>query len=473
MKKTMFLSIALAGILGAFEIQSMPDVTERISPDSSKSNSVYSYHNSIKEATQAVVNISTQKKIKNALQNNPMFNDPFFQQFFGDLYNQIPKDRIERALGSGVIVSSDGYIVTNNHVIDGADKIVVTLPNSTKEYNATLVGTDPDSDLAVIRIDKQDLPFIKFANSSNVLVGDVVFAIGNPFGVGETVTQGIISALNKNGIGINNYENFLQTDTSINPGNSGGALIDTRGALVGINTAIISRSGGNIGIGFAIPSEMVKSVVSQLIKDGKIERGYLGVGIQDVSNDLRDSYNGLEGAVVISIEKDSPAKKAGLMVWDLITKVNGKKIKDSADLKNYIGTLKPNTEVTLKILRDKKEMTITLKLAERNKNKKSASVSTKSDDQSDLKGLRVETITQAIRQQYRIANDINGVLVTSVADDSPAQEAGFNPGDVISQIENITIKDTNDFSNALNKFRGKTKRILVYTKNGVKTIVVK
>ena len=218
---------------------------------------------------------------------------------------------------------------------------------------------------------------------------------------------------------------------------------------------------------------MVKSVVSQLIKDGKIERGYLGVGIQDVSNDLRDSYNGLEGAVVISIEKDSPAKKAGLMVWDLITEVNGRKIKDSADLKNYIGTLKPNTDVTLKILRDKKEMTITLKLAERNKNKKSSSVSTKNDDQSELKGLRVETITQAIRQQYRIANDINGVLVTSVADDSPAQEAGFNPGDVISQIENITIKDTNDFSNALNKFRGKTKRILVYTKNGVKTIVVK
>ncbi|CBG39454.1 serine protease (protease DO) [Helicobacter mustelae 12198] len=421
----------------------------------------------------AVVNISTQKKIKNPMQGNPMFSDPFFQQFFGDLYNQIPKDRIERALGSGVIVSPDGYIITNNHVIDGADKILVTLPNSTKEYTATLVGTDPDSDLAVIRIDKKNLPYLKFANSTNVMVGDVVFAIGNPFGVGETVTQGIVSALNKNGMGINNYENFLQTDTSINPGNSGGALIDTRGALVGINTAIISRSGGNLGIGFAIPSDMVKNVVYTLVKDGKIVRGYLGVGIQDVSSDLRDSYENKEGAVVISLEKDSPAKKAGLMVWDLITEVNGKKVKNAADLKNYIGTLKPNSRVTIKFLRDKREHTITLTLAERNKHKKDSPVSTKGSDQGELKGLRVESITPQMRQQYNISNDIQGVMVTSVADDSPAQEAGFSQGDIIAQIENITIKNTADFTSALNRFRGKNKRILVYTRNGVKTIVTK
>lgn len=474
MKKRIFLSLALTGALAlnAFEIESMPDVTQRIEPQITP-NSVQSYNNSVKDAVMAVVNISTQKKIKTPMQNNPMFNDPFFQQFFGDLYNQIPKDRIERALGSGVIISSDGYIVTNNHVIDGADKILVTLPDSSKEYSATLVGTDPDSDLAVIRIDKKDLPYIKFANSNNVLVGDVVFAIGNPFGVGETVTQGIISALNKNGMGINNYENFIQTDTSINPGNSGGALIDTRGALVGINTAIISRSGGNLGIGFAIPSDMVKNVVHQLIKDGKIERGYLGVGIQDINNDLRDSYQNQEGAVVISLEKDSPAKKAGLMVWDLITEVNGKKIKNSADLKNFIGTLKPNSTATLKVLRDKKELTITLNLAERNKNKKDTPVSTKGSDEGELKGLRVEGITPQMRQQYNIGTDIQGVIVTSVAEDSPAQEAGFSQGDIIAQIENISIKNTGDFTNALNKFKGKSKRILVYTRNGVKTIVTK
>ncbi|MCE3040366.1 Do family serine endopeptidase [Helicobacter anatolicus] len=472
MKNKIILSLALTLSLGAFEIENMPDVTQRTQPDTS-TTSVYSYNNSIKHAIMAVVNISTQKKIKSSLQNNPMFNDPFFQQFFGDLYNQVPKDRIERALGSGVIVSPDGYIVTNNHVIDGASKILVTLPDSSKEYNATLVGTDPDSDLAVIKIDKKDLPYIKFANSNNVLVGDVVFAIGNPFGVGETVTQGIISALNKNGMGINNYENFLQTDTSINPGNSGGALIDTRGALVGINTAIISRSGGNLGIGFAIPSDMVKNVVNQLIKDGKIQRGYLGVGIQDINNDLRDSYNNHEGAVVISLEKDSPAKKAGLMVWDLITEVNGKKIKNSAELKNLIGTLKPNSTTTLKILRDGKEQTITLNLAERNTEKNNNPVNTKNNDEGELKGLRVESITPQMRQQYNISNSIQGVIITSVAEDSPAQEAGFNQGDIIAQIENISIKNTADFTNAINKFKGKSKRILVYTRNGVKTIVTK
>lgn len=470
------LSIALSGMLaaplGAFEIESVPDATKRLAPES-EAGVVYSYHDSIKGAIAAVVNISTQKKIKSSLQQNPMFNDPFFQQFFGDLYSQIPKDRVERALGSGVIISSDGYIITNNHVIDGADKILVTLPDSTKEYSATLVGADPDSDLAVIRIDKQDLPYIKFANSSNVMVGDVVFAIGNPFGVGETVTKGIISALNKNGMGINNYENFIQTDTSINPGNSGGALIDTRGALVGINTAIISRSGGNLGIGFAIPSDMVKHVVSQLIKDGKIERGYLGVGLQDITNDLRESYANNDGAVVINLDKDSPAKRAGVMVWDLITEINGKKVKNSADLKNFVGTLKPNQDVTLKVLRDKKELTLTLKLAERTKGKKDSPVSTKGSDEGELKGLRVESITPQMRQRYNIASEVQGVIVTSVAEDSPAQEAGFNQGDIIAQIENMAIKSTSDFTNALNRFKGKTKRILVYTPNGVKTIVTK
>ncbi|RVY47258.1 trypsin-like peptidase domain-containing protein, partial [Helicobacter pylori] len=196
----------------------------------------------------------------------------------------------------GVIISKDGYIVTNNHVIDGADKIKVTIPGSNKEYSATLVGTDSESDLAVIRITKNNLPTIKFSDSNDILVGDLVFAIGNPFGVGESVTQGIVSALNKSGIGINSYENFIQTDASINPGNSGGALIDSRGGLVGINTAIISKTGGNHGIGFAIPSNMVKDIVTQLIKTGKIERGYLGVGLQDLSGDLQNSYDNKEGA---------------------------------------------------------------------------------------------------------------------------------------------------------------------------------
>ncbi|PAF47566.1 serine protease [Helicobacter sp. 12S02634-8] len=474
MKYKVIISAILAGALslGAFGIEDMPAVSKRVSPDVSL-NAVYSYNASVKEATKAVVNISTQKKIKNQVTNNPMFNDPFFQQFFGDLYNQIPKDRIERALGSGVIISPDGYIVTNNHVIDGADKITVTLPGSTQEYSATLVGADSDSDLAVIRINKQGLPFIKFSDSSDLAVGDLVFAIGNPFGVGETVTQGIVSALNKNGMGINNYENFIQTDASINPGNSGGALIDSRGALVGINTAIISRTGGNHGIGFAIPSNMVKNVVTQLVKSGKIERGYLGVGIQDISNDLRETYGNNQGAVIISLEKDSPAKKAGLMVWDLITEVDGKKIKDAAELKNIIGSFAPNQKVTLKYIRDKKEHTITITLAERKGNSKKEVSVPKGDMQGQLSGLKVESLTPQIRQRYKIPNDINGVIVTAVTENSPAENAGFSQGDIISQIEDISIKTTTDFSNALNKYKGKTKKILVYSSNGIKTIVTK
>lgn len=253
---SLFITYALA-----FSVSEAPAIERRVAPDVS-SGVVYSYHDSIKEAKRGVVNISTQKKVKGASgidPSHPLFNDPFFKQFFGDMFGQvIPKDRIERSLGSGVIISKDGYILTNNHVIDGADKVIVSLPDNSKEYEAKVVGKDPRSDLAVIKIEGKDFPFVIFGSSNDLRVGDVVFAIGNPFGVGETVTQGIVSALNKSGIGINDYENFIQTDASINPGNSGGALVDSRGALVGINTAILSRTGGNHGVGFAIPSDMAK-----------------------------------------------------------------------------------------------------------------------------------------------------------------------------------------------------------------------
>ncbi|WP_370455522.1 trypsin-like peptidase domain-containing protein, partial [uncultured Helicobacter sp.] len=215
----------------AVDFKEAPKIQKRITPQTGN-DTLYSFNSSIEEAKKAVVNISTQKNVSNSLPNHPMFNDPFFQQFFGDIYGQIPKERIERSLGSGVIISNDGYIITNNHVIEDADKVLVSLSNSSKEYTAKVVGTDARSDLAVIKIDANNLSPISFADSSNVLIGDVVFAIGNPFGVGESITQGIVSALNKSGIGINDYENFIQTDASINPGNSGGALVDSRGALI-------------------------------------------------------------------------------------------------------------------------------------------------------------------------------------------------------------------------------------------------
>lgn len=469
-----FLSYALVPLLVcvgyAYEIKQAPAISKRINPVS-EPNSVYSYHDVIAAATQAVVNISTQKKIATNL--NPMFSDPFFQQFFGDMYNQIPKDRVERSLGSGVIISADGYIITNDHVIDGADKIIVTIPNDPNEYTATLVGSDKEGDIAVIRISKNNLPFIKFGDSADVKIGDIVFAIGNPFGVGESVTQGIVSATNKN-IQVNTYENFIQTDASINPGNSGGALVDSRGALIGMNTAILSRSGGNHGIGFAIPANMVREVADSLVKSGKITRGYLGVGTQDISQDLRNNYGEQKGAVIISIDPKSPAKNAGLLVWDLITAVDGKPIKNAADLRNRIGSIKPNQKITLTILRDGKTQNISITLAERKDAKaQEEKLPESATESSALKGMRIEPLSPQIRQRYSIPNDIQGVIVTNIVENSKAQEAGFAQGDIIAQVEEIAIKDTSDFARALNKYKDKNKRFLVYSSEGVKTIVAK
>lgn len=469
--------ICMVGLLSAalgFDIRESPKVQKRISPQESN-NVLYSFSSSIEDATKSVVNISTQKNVQNQFSNHPMFNDPFFQQFFGDIYGQIPKDRVERSLGSGVIISSDGYIVTNNHVIEDADKVIVSLSNSTKEYTAKVVGTDSRSDLAVIKIEQANLSPISFADSQAVRVGDVVFAIGNPFGVGETVTQGIVSALNKSGMGINDYENFIQTDASINPGNSGGALIDSRGALIGINTAILSRTGGNHGVGFAIPSDMVKKIAKELIEKGGIKRGYLGVGIQDVSEDLKESYGDATGAVVISLEPQSPAAKAGMMVWDLITHINGKKISSASELKNLIGMLSPREKVTVKFIRDKQERVTQITLAELPDSKSNAS-HTPSNTQgksSQMEGLSVSELDAAQRQRYRIPNQINGVVVTRVEKDSKAQRAGFEVGDIIAQVENIHIRKPIDLQNAFTRFKDKNKRILVYSSNGTKTIVLK
>lgn len=457
----------------AIDFKEAPKIQKRITPQLDN-ETLYSFNSSIEQAKKAVVNISTQKNVSNQIPNHPMFNDPFFQQFFGDLYGNIPKDRVERSLGSGVIISNNGYIITNNHVIDEADKVLVSLSDSTKEYTAKVIGTDARSDLAVIKIEANNLSPISFADSSNVLIGDVVFAIGNPFGVGESITQGIVSALNKSGIGINDYENFIQTDASINPGNSGGALVDSRGALIGINTAILSRTGGNHGIGFAIPSDMVKKIAKELIEKGSIKRGFLGVGIQDINKDLKESYGDNRGAVVISIEPQSPAAKAGLMVWDLITHINGKAVSNAAELKNLIGMLPPNERIIVKFIRDKQERVAQVTLTELSDNKQNQASSTQNTPHStDLEGLSVEELTPALRQRYRIPNDINGVVVSRVNPNSKAKEAGFEVGDIIAQVENTTIRKPADLHNAFARLKGKNKRILVYNSNGTKTILIK
>lgn len=468
--KTILFSALLSVNAFAFEVSELPEVTSRENPDTSL-NKVYSYYDSIKDAKKGVVNISTQKKVKAPnIQNHPFFNDPFFKQFFGDSFGAIvPKDRVERSLGSGVIISKDGYIVTNNHVIDGADKIIVALPESTKEYEAKLIGKDAKSDLAIIKIKADNLPFLKFASSNDLQIGDVVFAIGNPFGVGESVTQGIISALNKNGIGINDYENFIQTDASINPGNSGGALVDSRGGLIGINTAILSRTGGNHGIGFAIPSSMVKKVAKALIEYGVIERGFLGVSIQDISEDLKEVYKDHSGAVVISIEKNSPADKAGVKIWDVITKVNNTPIRSAADLKNVIGTFNPNARVMLTIIRDKKEQTIPVMLTKAPDDKKADL----GEGVSAISGLEISTLTPQLKSQYRIQEQVEGVFVSGVKENSKAQELGFSKGDVIIQIESYRINDIKSFNQALNRYKNQAKRMLVNRGGRIFSVVVK
>lgn len=449
----------------AIELSNAPSVSERITP-APQTSTIQSYHSAIKEAAKGVVNISTQKQVKGgSLPNHPILNDPFFRQFFGDMLRGVPKDRIERSLGSGVIISSDGYIITNNHVIDGADKILVALPNNSREYQAKVIGKDPKSDIAVIKIDAKNLPFLHFANSNDVLVGDVVFAIGNPFGLGETVTQGIVSALNKSGIGINDYENFIQTDASINQGNSGGALVDSRGALVGINTAILSRSGDNTGIGFAIPSDMAKRVALALIDKGVVERGFLGVAIEDVKSEISSAYNGAKGAVVISVEPDSPAAKAGLKVWDLITQVDNQAIKGANDLRNTIGTYPPDEDIKITYMRDKKTMTTTIRLA-------NANTASNAHGKHEIDGATVSNLDEKTRNSYRIPANVNGVMVLNVRANSKSDDAGLQEGDVIIQIENHLLRNVSDFSKTMAQFKGKPKRLIVYRQGQIGSLVM-
>ena len=446
MKKIMFISTVTALLLNAATIHfnEAPSNFKRVMPENGD-NIVISYYDAIKDAKKCVVNISTKKKIKLPnMYNMPFFNDPFFKQFFGPMFrNQIPRSRIQRSLGSGVIISSDGYIVTNNHVIQNADEITVTLPGDSKEYKAKVIGKDALTDLAVIKIDKTGLPAIKIADSSKIKPGDVVFAIGNPFGIGETVTQGIVSATNRSNVGINTYENFIQTDAAINPGNSGGALVDSRGALIGINSAIITRSGGNNGIGFAIPSNMMKSVVKKLIEKGKIERGYLGVIIEDLKGDLKEVYKHKKGALIVDVTKDSAAQIAGLKRGDLIIAVDGEKIKDANELKNLIGSYPPGKKVTIKYERDGHTYTTIVKLKERPDGS--------TENVETLKGLEVQTLDDNLRKMYNIPSDIKGVFVTNVEPNSAAEKAGIKPGDVIIQVDDQEIKNVNDLQKALKK----------------------
>ncbi len=325
-----------------------------------------SYADAVEIAAPAVVNINTRKTV--VQEGNPLFNDPFFRRFFGEQFGIGPREREETSLGSGVIVNANGYILTNNHVIEGADAIQVTLRDG-RTTSAVVVGSDPEADLAVLKIEQQNLPVITLGDADALRVGDVVLAIGNPFGVGQTVTLGIVSATGRSSLGINTFENFIQTDAAINPGNSGGALITARGELVGINTAIFSKSGGSQGIGFAIPTSLAKNSMAQIVEKGYVSRGWMGVEIQELTPQLAESF-GLEserGVIIAGVLRDGPADKGGLKPGDIITRINDQTIENGHDALNTIGQTQPGEKVTVLGQREGKELKLKIEVGERPK----------------------------------------------------------------------------------------------------------
>jgi serine protease DegQ len=323
-----------------------------------------SYHDAVQRAAPSVVNIFTSKEIRSP--RHPLLNDPIFRRFFGE---QLP-DEAQRAssLGSGVIVSANGLVLTNHHVVEAADEIEVALADG-KKLLAKVVGNDPETDLAVLRVNADNLPAITFGSSDALKVGDVVLAIGNPFGVGQTVTAGIVSALGRTGLGINTFENFIQTDAAINPGNSGGALIDAGGNLVGINTAIFSRSGGSMGIGFAIPVSTAKMVVEQIVKSGGVTRGWIGVEVQEITPALADSFKlgGQRGALIAGVLRGGPADKAGIKPGDVLTEVEGKPVADPTAMLNLIAALAPGSAAKMKLKRQGQDLDATINVGRRPK----------------------------------------------------------------------------------------------------------
>jgi serine protease DegQ len=325
---------------------------------SSKAGLKDGYSTAAKKAMPSVVNIFTTSKVDTPNPHKQFKDDPLFRHFFGDQLDD-EEDQPENSLGSGVIVSEQGLILTNHHVVASADEIEVALADGRK-LSAKVVGTDPDTDLAVLKVDADNLPAVTFSATENLNVGDVVLAIGNPFGVGQTVTQGIISALGRNHLGINTYENFIQTDASINPGNSGGALIDAEGNLIGINSAIYSRSGGSMGIGFAIPANVAKQVMEQIAVNGSVTRGWIGIEAQDITPELAESFklDRVRGSLIAGVLRNSPADLAGLKAGDVLLAINDKEVSDSSSMLNLIAVLKPNEKAVLKIARAEKEIKV-------------------------------------------------------------------------------------------------------------------
>lgn len=460
------------------------DVQDR--PVSREGNFPTSFSKVIKRVTPSVVNIYSTKMVRDnprGFSGSPLL-DPFFRRFFdeGGEEDSQParrsRPRREQSLGSGVVISEDGYLLTASHVVSEADEVKVAFSNEGRTYPAKIVGTDPATDTAVLKIEGDKFPAIAIADSEKLEVGDVVLAIGNPFGVGQTVTMGIVSAVGRGGFGIVDYEDFIQTDASINPGNSGGALVDAEGRLVGINTAIMSRSGGNQGVGFAVPINMARLVMDRLIKDGKFIRGYLGVNIQTITPDLADEFklSTQAGALVSDVRADSPAVEAGLQEGDVITEFNGRKVSDARNLRIMVAQTPPKTKVDLKVLRDGREKVYHITLGELNPREMTRAGSRpgreKVEKSDILDGVEVSDLDPRTRRQYDIPAQIKGALVTNVEPESPAAEAGLRPGDVILQMNRKSVASADEAVELSESI--KTNRVLlrVWSRGGAHYITV-
>jgi serine protease Do len=428
----------------------------------------------VKKAKPAVVYIGVEKSVKAMHGPNPFdfFNDPFFERFFGPQFRhpQVPKQRQrqykQRGAGSGFIISKDGYILTNNHVVEDADKITVRLSDE-REFKAKVIGTDPQSDVALIKIDGKNLPVLPLGDSDKIQVGEWVIAIGNPFELYQTVTVGVVSAKGRNRMGISEYENYIQTDAAINPGNSGGPLLNIHGQAIGINSAIFSRSGGYMGIGFAIPINMVKKIEKQLLKSGKVTRGWLGVVIQDLNEDLAKSFDlkTSKGVLISQVNPDSPAGKAGLKDGDVVVAIDGKPVEDTASLRNIIAMTAPGTELVLKVIREGKTYSIPVTIGEQPADFSSMGKGIGRVQMPLSKfGLSLQDLTPELADQFGYKKG-QGVLIASVEPDSPAAEVGLQPGQLIEEVNKMRVHKLSDIRRAIKKSRLK-KQVLLRVRAG-------
>jgi len=435
-----------------------------------------SYSGVVKKASPSVVYIFTTKFLKPRPELSPFFNDPQFRRFFGlpdfgedggqggggGRGGQGPTQRAQ-GLGSGVIISRDGYVLTNNHVVDGADEVRVAYGEPRRELKAEVVGRDPKTDIAVLKIDASELPAATLGDSDALEVGDTVFAIGNPFGVGMTVTQGIVSALGRGGLGVETYEDFVQTDAAINPGNSGGALVDSQGRVIGINTAILSRSGGFNGVGFAIPINFARSLAEQLVATGKIRRGFMGVTTQPLDSDLAAQFGVEQGALVTDVTSGSPADKAGFKSGDIITKVNGQPIADSRRLQLAIVRLAPGTEVEIGYVRDGEAETASFALGElSNRGELADGHFSPGSDEGVLNGVTVTDLTAQLRSRYRIPERIEGAFVAAVEPDSASARDGLREGDIILSLERRPVRNAEEAVKLSEQLEGPKVLVLIW-----------